>query len=354
MSKGGFIPKLQHRIGVAVTAVLFLAGAFLIYRRAALSGFDFGQFLETFGRGRPSWLLLATLLTVLSYVVRALRWQVMLRPVKRKPSLWNVLQATAVGYLAVIVFGRAGEVVRPYLISKREGVPLASQLAAWLLERIYDLLAVILMFGYGLVLLRGDQELQRSGLIHSLNMGGWIVALLGTVCLLVLVGVHIYSDRLEDRITTALSFLQQHHQERVAGAVRSTLAGLRSTHSLGSVVRLIAYTLLEWSFLLGVFLCVFSAFPETSGLDIPRTLILMCITSLGGIVQIPAIGGGPQIAAALALTELFRLPLEPASGIALMLWAINIVAILPFGVVFGFHLGFSWRSIRQVEQETAL
>jgi len=335
---------------VAVTAVLFLAGVLLVFRRASLSGFDFQQFFNTFRQGDLVWLVVAAALTLFSYVVRGLRWFIMLRPVKAKPSFWNVLQATAIGYSAVILLGRPGEVVRPYLIAKSESVPLATQLAAWLLERIYDLLAVILMFGYGLALVRHDADLRESGLISSLSIAGWIVALVGTLSLAVLIGVHLYSDRLEGRITTALSFLQEHHQERVAATIRSMVAGLQSTQRLGSVLQLVGCTLLEWGCLLTVFLALFIAFPDTRGLDLSRILILMCITSLGGIIQIPAIGGGPQLASTLALTELFHLPLGTASGIAVMLWAINLVAILPFGLGLAFHLGLNWRSIRQVEE----
>ena len=48
---------------------------------------------------------------------------------------------------AIILFGRAGELVRPYLISVKEKVTFSSQLAAWVIERICDLLAALLIFG---------------------------------------------------------------------------------------------------------------------------------------------------------------------------------------------------------------
>ena len=55
-----------------------------------------------------------------------------------------------IGFTAITLFGRPGEFVRPYLIAVKENVPLTSQLAAWVLERVFDLLLALLVFAYGL------------------------------------------------------------------------------------------------------------------------------------------------------------------------------------------------------------
>ena len=73
-----------------------------------------------------------------------------LKPLKAKPSIAIILSATVIGFSAVTLFGRPGEFVRPYLIAMKEGVPVASQIAAWVLERIFDLLMALLVFGFAL------------------------------------------------------------------------------------------------------------------------------------------------------------------------------------------------------------
>ena len=79
-----------------------------------------------------------------------LRWEVMLRPLRKDASLWRIFTATVIGFTAVVLFGRAGEPVRPYLIAKKEGVSFSSQIAAWIVERMLDLLMVLLIFGIAL------------------------------------------------------------------------------------------------------------------------------------------------------------------------------------------------------------
>ena len=62
----------------------------------------------------------------------------------------NLLSATVIGFTAITLFGRPGEFVRPYLIAVKEQVPVPSQFAAWVLERIFDLLMALLVFGFAL------------------------------------------------------------------------------------------------------------------------------------------------------------------------------------------------------------
>jgi hypothetical protein len=59
-----------------------------------------------------------------------------------------------------------------------------------------------------------------------------------------------------------------------------------------------------------------------------------------------------QIATALVLTELFGLTLEAASGIALVLWLVTFVAIVPIGVILAFHEGIQWRNLRHLGTST--
>jgi hypothetical protein len=83
----------------------------------------------------------------LTYVGRALRWRVLIRPVKAHPNLWNLFTGTAIGFTAIVLFGRPGEMVRPYIISLKERLSFSSQMAAWLVERMYDLMMALLIFG---------------------------------------------------------------------------------------------------------------------------------------------------------------------------------------------------------------
>jgi len=77
-------------------------------------------------------------------------------------------------------------------------------------------------------------------------------------------------------------------------------------------------------------------------------LIFLGFVAFGSIVQIPGIGGGMQVVSVVVLTELFRLPLEVATSIAIASWMISFVTIVPIGLVLAFHEGLQWGKLRHL------
>src|SRR5262249_23175534 len=153
------------------------------------------------------WLVLSILLILLTYCGRSLRWAVMLRPRETKPNFWNINSATIIGFTAIFLLGRPGELVRPYLISLKERVAFSSQMAAWALERIFDLLAVLLIFGFSLTRISAAGLQLGTALRWILQTGGYLVAGLGAICLVILLIFRSFSDFAEHRILSALTFL---------------------------------------------------------------------------------------------------------------------------------------------------
>ena len=126
---------------------------------------------------------MACVMAYATYYGRALRWAVFFRPLVPHPSLWNLNKATIIGFTAVILLGRPGEIVRPYLISVKEKTPLTSQLAIWFLERLFDLLFALLVFGFGLSRVQSSRGQIGGQLERFLQAGGAAVWILSAICL---------------------------------------------------------------------------------------------------------------------------------------------------------------------------
>ena len=109
------------------TTLLVVALAVLFVFRWRREGFNWGDFAATFAELRWGWLGAAAALSVASYFGRALRWAIFIRPLRPDVSVWRLFSATAIGFTAIVIFGRPGEVVRPYLIAVKEKVPFSSQ-----------------------------------------------------------------------------------------------------------------------------------------------------------------------------------------------------------------------------------
>ena len=186
-----------------------LAAVLFVYYRWRDSGFSWQKFVAVFVNVDWSWLALALALILATYVGRAMRWEIMLRPLSSQVRLWRLVVATCIGFTAVVLFGRAGEPVRPYLIARKEGVSFSSQVAAWLVERILDLLMVLLIFGIALT------QISRSGIqpgphIRSaLEAAGLLAGITGAASLALLLGLRRFRGKIRTRLMEALSFLPE-------------------------------------------------------------------------------------------------------------------------------------------------
>src|SRR5438105_7172293 len=144
--EGGFIRKSRWK-WMALGAILVLVALYLLRSELRKRGFHWSVFVATLGQLDWRWLAASLVAALATYYGRALRWAVLLRPLRPHPNMWKLFSATVIGFTAVTLLGRPGEFVRPYLISVQERVPFSSQIAAWVLERIYDLLMALMIFG---------------------------------------------------------------------------------------------------------------------------------------------------------------------------------------------------------------
>lgn len=158
---------------------------------AALILFWFGRNLnwhevsEAITRADAGLITLACLFVCLTYFLRALRWRALLAPLAPATSLRSLFAATTVGFGAVFLIGRAGEVVRPAFLPLRE--PRVRPGAAFVtiaVERIYDMSAIVVLFAANLLVFRapgGDAaayaRVRQAGLLLLIGAMAGIFAL---------------------------------------------------------------------------------------------------------------------------------------------------------------------------------
>lgn len=325
---------------------------FIVYRYRS-TGFDWAAFRGTFRGVHWGWMIASIPFILSTYVGRALRWRVMVLPIKPDSSLWNIVVATAVGFTAVVFFGRAGELVRPYLIAKKEQVSFSSQVAAWLLERILDLMLVLLIFGFALA------QISRSGvelgpkLKLILQVGGSVIGVAGAACIAILLLFRYFTTSMQQRLFDALGAFPDRLRTRLQSFLTAFLDGMQSTRSNSYVLQLVMYSILEWGLIVLCYVCLLRAFPVTEHFSLTDIVIFMGFMSFGSAVQIPGVGGGMQVAAIFVFTEFFRVPLESATGLALILWAVSFLVIVPIGVVLALRDGLHWKSLSHIGEEGA-
>ena len=121
--------RWQFWLGILISA------AFLVW---AASKLQLGDVWTAMKSANYIWLVPGVAVWFVGLFVRTWRWHYMLRPLK-KISTWKMFPVVAIGYFGNNVYpARAGEVLRAYVLRKREGVPISASLATVIVERIFD------------------------------------------------------------------------------------------------------------------------------------------------------------------------------------------------------------------------
>jgi uncharacterized membrane protein YbhN (UPF0104 family) len=316
----------------------------------AAGAFDWRLFLATTGKLRWGWVAVSLAPMAGTYCGRALRWAVFLKPLKPRPSFRNLLSATVVGFTAIALFGRAGEFVRPYLIAVKERVPVASQMAAWLLERLFDVLMALLLFAYGMTRVAGRGAHAGPGLSWVLATGGKVAGLVCLAALLLLVSMRHLAEPFRRRLLTGLRFLPDKQYARAEHLITTFVQGVESARSDGALVLLLVYSILEWALIAACYWCLVQSCSGLMRLSLPDVILFVGFVSFGSTIQIPGVGGGMQVVTVLVLTELFGVRLETATFFALLIWFTTYIVIIPVGLTIALKEGLSWRGLRQISR----
>lgn len=277
----------------------------------------------------------------------------MIRPLWPRPKLWPVMSATCIGFTAITLFGRPGEIVRPWLIAAHARLPVSSQLAAWLLERIYDLLAVLAIFGFALSQTPGDLSEFSPATRWVFQTGGYVAAGIALACIAILLMVNRFSENARARLTASLRFLPERLHAKADALIGAFTIGMSSTRSGRQVRLLLFWTAVDWALVAAATVALFRGLPATAGFSWLHAMMFLGFVAFGGVVQIPGIGGGTQVAAVLVLTELLGINLEAASGMAILFWAVGFVLIVPIGLALMVHDGIKLRSLRHLSEAEA-
>ena len=338
---------------VAAAAAVGLALLWLVHAQWTARSFDWKLAAASLEHVDWRWLLLSLVFIASTYYGRALRWAVFLKPIQPDASVARILAATVIGYTAITLLGRPGEFVRPCLIAMKERVPVASQLAALLLERLFDLSMALAVFAFALLRVQASGVHVGARLAWVLEAGGSTVAVLSLAVLAVLLSLRHLSEPMRRWLLRALRFLPEARFRKLEGLIGSFLEGVRAVRSDAALLLVLLYSVLEWALIAACYFCLARSFDSVMHLSVVDVLIFMGFVSFGTVVQIPGVGGGAQVAAVLVLTEVFGVRLELAATFAFFIWILTFVAVVPVGRYLTVKEGLDWRSLRRMGKETS-
>lgn len=341
---------MRSRLRAAV--VLVLTVGLLAY---FLRGADLGGVWAVTRHAHPLLLVAAIGITLVSYTLRALRWQYLLAPIG-DTHFGVAFRTTVIGFAASFLLpARAGEVLRPYLLARREQLPATAAFATIILERLLDLVTVLLLFGV-FVLLVDPASLSGNPRIYGdVKVGGLIASAASIAGLVVLFFLAGHPERLGRAALRVERVLPQRLARMVARLVESFAQGLAVMRQPGRLVVSLLLSLPLWcSIAAGIFITS-HAFDIT--FSYLGSFLVMTLLVVGVAAPTPGAVGGYHAMYKLAVMTFFSVDENRAVAAAVVLHAISFVPITALGLIFMAREGLTFGRIRAMaesEPEPAL
>jgi uncharacterized protein (TIRG00374 family) len=335
---------------VLVFAVVLLVLCLLVYLQIrAWKTFDWAMFWSRTEHVNWLYIFYGLALTYLAYVLRAVRWRIFLKPV-RKTTTMRLVGPQFVGFAALALLGRAGEMIRPYIIAKKERLTFTSQVAVWGVERIFDMGAFAVMLALSFL----SPDLRTLRFYHQLREASFLLMGLIVVLIIGMAIVRRSGERVaqffHDRFARVAPKLAHHLREKIL----SFSHGLETIQDMSSALQLVGVSFLMWVMIAFAYYSVTHAYSgQLQALTMPKEIVLMGMSMLGSMLQLPAVGGGSQLATIGMLSAGFGIEHELAVSCGMMLWAVTFMSVIPTGLAIARHEHVSIRAVAQAEEKAA-
>ena len=308
---------------LSVSILLMLA--FLYW---AFKDIDGAEMWEVVVGLSPAWVVAIVLTTLLTLVLRAWRWTVLMRPFARIPW-WDASLALAICYAANMVVPRSGEAVRALSLRWTRGTSISSVIATVVVERVLDMIWLILFVGASLLLLRSRIN-EAFPLLEPLCLA----ALAGCLLILIFLAlISIYRERALQTVERQVARISPSIATRVGQLLGTFVHGLEALHRPSAYIELIAASILLNAGYIFIIYESFAAFgfEQTYGLGAVASLVIMAISSIGVVFPTPGGTGSYHFFFGRSLHLVFGVPMAAAMGCATAVHAIATLTYLILG-----------------------
>ena len=334
--------RVYLRTAIIVLLTLGLIGVFL---RNANLGEVWGAIMQA------HWdlILAAFVATASTYVIRAWRWQYLLAPIGTV-HFSAAFRATVIGFAAsALLPARAGEVIRPFLLARWEGLSATATIATILLERLLDLVAVVVLLSIFLLLFDPGLTTVDPEVFAAVRFGGVMAAGVAVGALVAVYGLAGHPEALGRLAWRAERLLPPRPARAVAGVVEKFARGFGVMRQAQSFIPALTLSFPLWcSIALGIWFVSAAfqiVFPYTGSFLITAMLVV------GVSVPTPGAVGGFHEAYRVGATAFYGASNDQAVAAAIVLHAVSFLPVAILGIVFMAQAGLDFRGMRRMAQD---
>ena len=341
---------MANKRTLAIITILAILVLLILHEANSWRHFDWSVFWNNARDVSLAHALAAIAMTYSGYVLRAARWRVFLRPM-RTVATTRLLGPTIVGFTGLALLGRPGEFIRPYMIARKEGLSLSSQIATLAVERVFDTASAGVLIMVALVF---SPELHSLPHMAQFRKGIVILATLVATFALFLFLLARHGQSLSHALQRVLSPVSTQVAQRASQHFRSFSSELNMIRDAKSLVQIIILSLATWLLSGLSYLETIHAFAGARNITLGGAMLLLGFGLLGSLVQLPG-GGSQQLIIIAALGNVFGLSAELAVSCSILGWLTIFMAPVPAGLALLRYEGLTLRGLsRRTQQDAAV
>jgi hypothetical protein len=236
------------------------------------------------------WIAVSIVLSIFSQISRAIRWNMLIKPLGYKPRLYNSYLAVLILYFVNLLLPRAGEVFRCTVLSRYEKIPFTKLAGTVFVERMADLITLMLLafiillsqFNVFVSFFNNHPDVKAN----LLGLFSWRNILLGFMVILILLSALIlfnlyFNKKKAEKGNTFI--------KRIRLIRQNFMSGIKSIAQLENKWLFVGHTVfifVMWLFMLYV---IFLAYKPTAHLSLQTGMITFL---MGGLAMLAPVQGG--------------------------------------------------------------
>lgn len=308
---------------------------------------DWSEVWNSLRRADALQLTVATSIICFGYLLRAFRWRTLLAPITES-NLRDLFATTTIGFAAVFLFGRAGEVVRPLWLPMRDRrIRPSAALVTIGLERICDLIAIIMLFALNLLWFTAPEG--REAEYVMVNRAG-LLMLVGAGVGLVALGVYTYFSQpivnWFEGFFERVNFVPKSVKRLVLSLLKNLAASLQIMRDPKEFALVVSWTAALWFAISIPTYLVLTAFGLP--LTFSDALFIMGWAVVGSLVPTPGGAAGAFHATTGAALMFMNVNRSDAAAAAIVMHLVYFAPALAFGVYYFLHGDISWTRFRSM------
>lgn len=336
--------RFKFWVGFLISAVFF----YFFARQL-----DWGEVWHNISSINVLYLLLFFVLHMVAFWFRAQRWHYLLLPIK-KIKVWTVFKMVMICFMGNNIFpARLGEIIRVYVIARREQISKSATMATIVLERLMDGFSVIILLIGLLWFFPFPPGFKQNEYInpYNLKMGGLISGGVYFGVIFFLVMVKFRSQQLLEWLSRVMRPRFSHSYDKLAGTMESFVDGLDGLSKGKHLFAIAVYAVLVWLAVACGFYSLYPAFKLQ--LSFGSAVLLVVVIALAvAVPSSPGYVGTFHFACATCLTLLGVEP-NKAKSFAIVLHGMVFVPVTILGLIFVYQEKLDLKQLHDLEAEVS-